>query len=220
MPMSRRWRSTRGISRFRRSIRSGPTAPPSGAGSRCRPAARSTPPIRTHGFFPSGRGSGRSSPSKGSASRRASWSGRRTANGSMRPMRGARTGAARSLCRRAASAAPGRSAAGKSHTIPGVNDCKACHQGGRSEVLGFGLIQLSPDRDPGALHADLRRRREFAHRARPARWLAAIRARGALDRSVRDRARGRRLPARQLRALPQRAGPVAQSRALPAPDRR
>ena len=31
---------------------------------------------------------------------------------------------------------------GRSHTIPGVNDCKACHQGGRSEVLGFGLIQL------------------------------------------------------------------------------
>ena len=43
---------------------------------------------------------------------------------------------------------------GRSHTIPGVNDCKACHQGGRSEVLGFGLIQLSPGRDPGALHAD------------------------------------------------------------------
>ena len=43
---------------------------------------------------------------------------------------------------------------GKSHTIPGVNDCKACHQGGRSEVLGFGLIQLAPERDPGALHAD------------------------------------------------------------------
>ena len=36
---------------------------------------------------------------------------------------------------------------GKSHTIPGVNDCKACHQGGRSEVLGFGLIQLAPDLD-------------------------------------------------------------------------
>jgi hypothetical protein len=54
---------------------------------------------------------------------------------------------------------------GRSHTIPGVSDCKACHQGGRSEVLGFsalqlspdrdpGALQLSPDRDPGALHAD------------------------------------------------------------------
>jgi hypothetical protein len=44
---------------------------------------------------------------------------------------------------------------GRSHTIPGVNDCKACHQGGRSEVLGFGLIQLSPDRDPGASGVDV-----------------------------------------------------------------
>ena len=43
---------------------------------------------------------------------------------------------------------------GRSHTIPGVNDCKVCHQGARSEVLGFGLIQLTPPRDPNALHAD------------------------------------------------------------------
>jgi hypothetical protein len=43
---------------------------------------------------------------------------------------------------------------GRSHAIPGVSDCKACHQGGRSEVLGFSAIQLSPRRDPGALHAD------------------------------------------------------------------
>ena len=43
---------------------------------------------------------------------------------------------------------------GRSHTIPGVSDCKVCHQGGRSEVLGFSAIQLSPQRDPGALHAE------------------------------------------------------------------
>ncbi len=43
---------------------------------------------------------------------------------------------------------------GRSHTIPGVNDCKACHQGGRSEVLGFSALQLSPDRDPNAPHAE------------------------------------------------------------------
>jgi hypothetical protein len=52
--------------------------------------------------------------------------------------------------RRAAYPLPG----GKSHTIPGIADCKACHQGGRSEVLGFSALQLSTDRDPGALHAD------------------------------------------------------------------
>jgi hypothetical protein len=43
---------------------------------------------------------------------------------------------------------------GRSHTIPGVSDCKACHQGGRSEVLGFSALQLSPDRDPAAPHAE------------------------------------------------------------------
>ena len=46
-------------------------------------------------------------------------------------------------------------AGGRSHTIPGVADCKACHQGGPSEVLGFGTLQLSPERDAGAPHAEL-----------------------------------------------------------------
>jgi hypothetical protein len=45
-------------------------------------------------------------------------------------------------------------AGGRSHTIPGISDCKACHQGGRSEVLGFSALQLSPERDPGAPHAE------------------------------------------------------------------
>jgi hypothetical protein len=35
------------------------------------------------------------------------------------------------------------------HDIPSLSDCHACHRGGRgSEVLGFELLQLSPDRDP------------------------------------------------------------------------
>jgi hypothetical protein len=46
-------------------------------------------------------------------------------------------------------------ARGRSHTIPSVTDCKACHQGGASEVLGFSTLQLSPERDPGALHAEI-----------------------------------------------------------------
>jgi hypothetical protein len=46
--------------------------------------------------------------------------------------------------------------AGRSHTIPGVSDCKVCHQGGRTEVLGFSALQLSSDRDHGALHAEAR----------------------------------------------------------------
>lgn len=43
---------------------------------------------------------------------------------------------------------------GRWHFIPGLNDCKACHQGHPSEVLGFGALQLSPDRDPNAPHAE------------------------------------------------------------------
>src|SRR3712207_2010550 len=43
---------------------------------------------------------------------------------------------------------------GRSHTIPGVGDCKACHQGSRTEVLGFSMLQLSSDRDPNAPHAE------------------------------------------------------------------
>jgi hypothetical protein len=47
-------------------------------------------------------------------------------------------------------------AGGRSHAIPGISDCKVCHQGGRSEVLGFSALQLSPERDPGAPHAEPR----------------------------------------------------------------
>lgn len=43
---------------------------------------------------------------------------------------------------------------GRSHVIPGVNDCKVCHQANVTEVLGFSALQLSPDRDPGAPHAE------------------------------------------------------------------
>ena len=40
------------------------------------------------------------------------------------------------------------------HDIPGRYDCLSCHQGDPTEVLGFGALQLSPDRDPLAPHAD------------------------------------------------------------------
>jgi hypothetical protein len=39
------------------------------------------------------------------------------------------------------------------HAIPGEADCRACHEGRRSPVLGFAALQLSSDRDPGAPHA-------------------------------------------------------------------
>ncbi len=43
---------------------------------------------------------------------------------------------------------------GIGHDIPGVWDCRACHVGDKDEILGFSALQLSPDRDPGAPHAE------------------------------------------------------------------
>jgi hypothetical protein len=46
-------------------------------------------------------------------------------------------------------------APGVRHNIPGISDCKACHEGqGRDVVLGFNALQLSTNRDPNAPHAE------------------------------------------------------------------
>jgi hypothetical protein len=45
-------------------------------------------------------------------------------------------------------------AGGRSHTIPAASDCRVCHEASPTAVLGFSLLQLSPDRDPGAPHAE------------------------------------------------------------------
>jgi hypothetical protein len=46
-------------------------------------------------------------------------------------------------------------APGVRHNIPSIIDCGACHEGqGRDVVLGFNALQLSPDRDPNAPHAE------------------------------------------------------------------
>lgn len=44
-------------------------------------------------------------------------------------------------------------AEGQSHDVPSVTDCRLCHEGTRTPVLGFTALQLSPDRDPLAPHA-------------------------------------------------------------------
>ncbi len=46
------------------------------------------------------------------------------------------------------------SAPGGRYAVPGRLDCLACHDGGATPVLGFSALQLSPDRDPLAPHAD------------------------------------------------------------------
>lgn len=45
-------------------------------------------------------------------------------------------------------------APGLRHAIPSRSDCRDCHGREKVEVLGFTALQLSPDRDPGALHAE------------------------------------------------------------------
>jgi hypothetical protein len=44
--------------------------------------------------------------------------------------------------------------AGLRHSIPSVSDCQVCHVNARTEILGFSALQLSPDRDPNAPHAE------------------------------------------------------------------
>jgi mono/diheme cytochrome c family protein len=45
-------------------------------------------------------------------------------------------------------------APGKRHSIPSVDDCRACHDSNRTEPLGFTALQLSDDRDALAMHAE------------------------------------------------------------------
>lgn len=40
------------------------------------------------------------------------------------------------------------------HEVPREDDCRACHESRSARVLGFGALQLSPDRDPRAPHAE------------------------------------------------------------------
>jgi mono/diheme cytochrome c family protein len=43
---------------------------------------------------------------------------------------------------------------GRTYKVPSREDCIACHEGQAVPVLGFSALQLSPDRDPFAPHAD------------------------------------------------------------------
>jgi hypothetical protein len=43
---------------------------------------------------------------------------------------------------------------GRSHDLPAVSDCRLCHEGTRTPVLGFSALQLSSDRDLLAPHGE------------------------------------------------------------------
>jgi cytochrome c553 len=42
----------------------------------------------------------------------------------------------------------------KRHSIPAQTDCTACHGATKTGPLGFNALQLSPDRDPHAIHGE------------------------------------------------------------------
>jgi hypothetical protein len=64
---------------------------------------------------------------------------------------------------------------GKPYSIPAQDDCRACHEGAPVPVLGFSALQLSPDRDGEAPHAD-------ADTGKPLEDLRTLAARGLLTR--------------------------------------
>ena len=48
-----------------------------------------------------------------------------------------------------------KDASGTDHDVPSREDCQSCHGNMADRALGFSALQLSPDRDPGAVpHAD------------------------------------------------------------------
>jgi len=51
-------------------------------------------------------------------------------------------------------ALPVEQAPGGRYAIPAEADCRSCHEGAAVPVLGAGALQLSPDRDPLAPHAE------------------------------------------------------------------
>jgi hypothetical protein len=84
---------------------------------------------------------------------------------------------------------------GGTYAVPSQADCRACHEGAPTPVLGFSALQLSADRDPLAPHAEPRRAGEPD--------LRALIARGLL----------RGLPQRLVETPPRIAAPTPTARA-------
>jgi len=60
---------------------------------------------------------------------------------------------------------------GVPHRAPSVAECRGCHENAATPVLGFSLLQLSSDRDPGAPHAAASSERDVDLQALVARGL-------------------------------------------------
>ena len=124
----------------------------------------------------------------------------------LRHLRLERDGATRPRAGRRHSRAAGPRAPGAAMPCP-PSDCLACHGGASVPVLGVSALQLSPDRDPLAPHASPAGRRSDLRglvarglvRGLPPALLDGRRASPPPRRGTRRT----RLPARQLRQLPQ-----------------
>ncbi len=67
------------------------------------------------------------------------------------------------------------------HAIPSQTDCRACHMAGPVRVLGVTALQLSPDRDPNAPHAETPRAGDLDLPGMVARGLVRRLPRGFLE---------------------------------------
>jgi hypothetical protein len=69
-------------------------------------------------------------------------------------------------------ALPASGAPNGRYRIPSEADCRACHEGAAVPVLGVGALQLSPERDPNAVHLERRKANDAGLRELVARgWL-------------------------------------------------
>ena len=196
-------RSAPTSTRTRRSSSCGPTARRSGAGSSCRRARRSTRPTWTTGSSRSARSSGRSSRATTSASRRASSSASAT------PARPATTGSTSRTSGTPTqddddrgSRSASTDANGTQHDIPRALPVprRATRTLKPARMLGFAAIQLDCDTAPPATStlADLVAEGKLTRTRRRGSGAVLPAARRPTQRAGRAR-----LPARELRPLPQ-----------------
>ncbi|HEU0200938.1 MAG TPA: hypothetical protein VFR86_10940 [Burkholderiaceae bacterium] len=82
-------------------------------------------------------------------------------------------------------ALPAREAPNGTYAIPSQSDCRACHEGAAAPVLGVSTLQLSPDRDPLAPHAERPQENDVDLRGLVARGLLRNLPPQLLDRAPR-----------------------------------
>ena len=184
---------------------------------RGRSSTRRTP---TSGSFRSARASGKSSRSRAAPRRASSSTPRR--DGNTPPTPGTKTRARRCSHLSAALRASAVIRDNVRHDIPSRSDCKSCHEGSPSRILGFSALQLSVDRDPNAPHAEPLADDRVTLRTLVARGLlrglpaTSVGWRAAHRGEIPNGARRARVSAQQLRPLPHPLGRAREPETLTA----